>query len=522
MKKIKGLLSGLTILTLLSGYECSKKTPENPVPAIQLQAYQPTVPVLKGLASNPVLRVAVAIPAGAQAMQIQTINCELKATDLNDIEKLNVYLTGAEPFSAANLIASVTPSAAGLDIPVNLTCKPGLQFIWFSVVLKKEADIRHKISLICKSLVTGSGNEIPVPALEKETAHRIGVAVRKAGDDGVHTYRIPGIVQTQKGTLLAVYDIRYTTDRDLPGNIDVGMSRSTDGGNTWEPMKVIMDMGSPHENNGIGDPAILFDPVTGKVWVAALWSKGNRSIAGSMPGISPDTTGQLVLVNSADDGLTWSAPINITPQVKNPAWHLFFNGPGSGIAMHDGKLVFAAQYWDEKKMPHSTIIYSEDHGLTWKGKINGPKANTTEAQVAETAPGTLMLNMRDNRGSFRSIATTTDFGAHWIEHASSYQALRDPVCMGSLLKTGLKVKNEWKDIMLFSNPHTSSGRTHITIQASLDLGENWLPPNRLLIDERLCYGYSSLTRIDEQTVGMLYEGIRELYFVAVPITEIIK
>ena len=95
--------------------------------------------------------------------------------------------------------------------------------------------------------------------------------------------------------------------------------------------------------------------------------------------------------------------------------------------MQDGKLVFAAQYWDENKMPFSTIIYSDNHGSTWKGKIAGPKSNTTESQVVETTPGTLMLNMRDNRGSFRSIATTNNLGTSWTEHSTSYNSLADPV-----------------------------------------------------------------------------------------------
>ena len=97
--------------------------------------------------------------------------------------------------------------------------------------------------------------------------------------------------------------------------------------------------------------------------------------------------------------------------------------------MKDGTLVFAAQYWDENKVPYSTIIYSKDIGQHWIGKINGPKSNTTESQVVETTPGTLMLNMRDNRGGYRSIATTTDMGNHWTEHHTSYQVLKDPVCM---------------------------------------------------------------------------------------------
>jgi sialidase-1 len=256
--------------------------------------------------------------------------------------------------------------------------------------------------------------------------------------------------------------------------------------------------------------------------VAALWSKGNRSIAGSLPGISPDTTGQLVLVNSSDDGKTWSAPVSITPQVKRPAWHLFFDGPGNGIAMKNGNLVFAAQYWDENKIPHATIIYSEDHGITWKGQLAGPKSNTTESQVVETIPGTLLLNMRDNRGGYRSVASTSNLGNSWIEHRSSYNALPDPVCMGSIIKSILPINGVRKEILLFSNPNTQSGRFNMTIQASSDYGVTWPLQNRLLIDERIGFGYSSLTQIDEQTIGILYEGVRDLYFVKVAIKDIIK
>lgn len=506
----------------VTGFESKRKSPDLLQQKIEAVSFAPTSPILKGLWANPVLRIAVSIPAGNSEQHYRKLQCTLNAAAVKSILKIDVYLTGAEPFSTSNLITSVNTLSGSFSIPVNLNFNPGVQFIWLSVVLKNDADIKHKIELNCTKIITERRTELLVRKTNSNYSRRTGIAIRKAGDDDVNTYRIPGIIQTDKGTLIAVYDIRYKDSRDLPGNIDVGMSRSTDFGKTWEPMKVIMDMGAPHENNGIGDPAILFDPATRKIVVAALWSKGNRSIAGSLPGLSPDTTGQFVLVSSSDDGLTWSAPNSITPQTKNPAWHLFFNGPGNGIAMQDGKLVFAAQYWDEKKIPHSTIIYSDDHGSTWKGKIAGPKSNTTESQVVETAAGTLMLNMRDNRGSFRSVATTNNMGTSWIEHSTSYNALPDPVCMGSLIKTKVKVKGNMKDVLFFSNPNTSSGRYNITIKASLDLGQTWLPVNQLLIDERQCDGYSSLTKVDDNTIGLLYEGTKDLYFVKVPVSEIIK
>lgn len=507
------------LFILLSSFDCSKKTLDGP-PSVTATARAPFVPVLKGLSANPVLRVLVSVPAGNPAQQYRGLQCTLNNTA--DVEKVDVYLTGAEPFSTKNLLASVQPSAAKFTIPVSMSIEPGVTFIWLSVVLKETAALNKKIELHCTGITAANGKVLPVKEEAAGFAHFTGIAVRKAGEDDVHTYRIPGIVQTDRGTLLSVYDIRYKNSTDLPGNIDVGLSRSTDSGRTWQPMKVIMDMGAPHENNGIGDPAILFDPATKKIWVAALWSKGARSIAGSMPGLSPDTTGQFVLVSSDDDGRTWSAPHSITPQVKNPAWHIFFNGPGSGIAMQDGKLVFAAQYWDEKKLPYSTIIYSDDHGKSWKGRLNGPKPNTTESQVVETVPGTLMLNMRDNRGGFRSVATTSDMGATWTEHKTSYNALPDPVSMAGLIKAKVNVKGTMKEVLFFSNPATQSGRYNITIKASLDLGQTWLPANQVLVDERPSFGYSSLTKIDDHTIGILYEGIRDLYFVTVPVAAIIK
>lgn len=489
-------------------------------------------PLFKRLPSNGAMRIRIYVPPG-KAIGYRSMQLNLNAEAVKAIEKLEVlYRDDKEAafLPTTSVLATINPSSNVVDIPVSVNCQPGLSYIWISVVLKNDADIDKKIKLQVTGLTTAIGKKQAVDKSinslgnASDYLYRLGIAIRKTKDDSVDTYRIPGIATTDKGTLIAVYDIRYNNSRDLPENIDVGMSRSIDGGKTWEPMKIIMDMGKPLENNGIGDPTILFDPVTKKLWVAALWSKGNHSIAGSEPGFSPDTTGQFVLASSGDDGLTWSQPYNITAQVKNPIWHIYFQGPGNGIAMQNGTLVFPSQYWDESRkpgIPHSSIIFSTDHGKTWTSGI-GAKSNTTESQVVETTPGTLMLNMRDNRGSYRSIATTTDLGKSWVEHQTSQEALIDPVCMASIIKANVNVKGKKHDVLLFSNVANQNSRQNTTIKASLNLGESWLTRNQLLIDARKTYGYSALTKIDENTIGLFYEGVQDLYFVRIPVKEIIK
>jgi sialidase-1 len=522
MKKNRLYLLSYLFLLMLDGSCQKKEVTAVSNEKIEITSFTTATPIISGLNSNPQLRINIALKEANSAVNFKKIKCTINADAVGLIQKINVFFPNTITFSESKLIATITPTSTEFEIPINLILNSGNNYFWMNTTLKEDAEINKPIEIHCTEAVDANNKSYLITESNTGFSKLVGKVIRKAGDDGVNTYRIPGIITTEKGTLIAVYDNRYTGSGDLPGNIDVGMSRSSNGGKTWETMKIIMDMGPPHENNGIGDPSILFDPITNKIFVAALWAKGNRSIAGSGAGLTADETGQFVLVSSNDDGKTWTPPIPITPQIKIPSWNIFFNGPGKGIAMQNGKLVFPAQYWNETKTPFSTIIYSEDHGNSWKGKVLGPKSNTTESQVVETTPGTLMLNMRDNRGGFRSVATTSNMGTTWVEHPTSFKSLIDPVCMGSLIKAKVNIKGELKEVLFFSNPNNASIRDNITIKASLDLGETWHPANQLLIDERLCYGYSCLTSIDENTIAIVYEGTKDLYFLKVPVNSIIK
>jgi sialidase-1 len=343
------------------------------------------------------------------------------------------------------------------------------------------------------------------------------------------------LVTTNNGTLIGVYDIRRNSGTDLQEDIDVGMSRSTDGGENWEPMKVIMDMkewgGLPNNQNGIGDPSVLVDRTTNTIWVAAVWAHGHpgqRNWWASKPGVEPAETSQLVLVKSEDDGVTWSEPINITNQIKKMEWYLLLQGPGKGITLKDGTFVFPAQFKDKEQMPHSTIIWSKDQGKTWNIGT-GAKSNTTEAQVIELNDGGLMLNMRDNRNETdksetngRAVAVTYDLGKTWKTHATSNGVLKEPTCMASLIKEDFMVEGKMKSLVLFSNPNSKFGRHHITIKVSLDDGKTWPEKYHRLIDSGSGSGYSCMTKIDDKYVGILYEGSQaDLIFQKFSIDEIL-
>ena len=425
--------------------------------------------------------------------------------------------------------SEVSPTSNTVKLEGNQKLFPGYNFFWVSIEMKPSASLHTKVCAQI-SQIEADGKSIPVKDMSKgKVVRRMGVGVRHAGDDGSAAFRIPGLVTTNKGTLLGVYDVRYNSSVDLQEHIDIGLSRSTDGGKTWEKMRLPLSFGEydglPAAQNGVGDPSILVDTKTNTVWIVAAWTHGmgnQRAWWSSHPGMDLNHTAQLVMAKSTDDGKTWSAPINVTEQVKQPEWYFLLQGPGRGITMQDGTLVFPIQYIDKTRIPNAGIMYSKDRGATWHIH-NHARTNTTEAQVAEVEPGTLMLNMRDNRGGSRAVYTTTDLGKTWKEHESSRTALIEPVCMASLISVKAKDNALGKDLLIFSNPNSTSERKDMTIKISTNGGKTWSAEHQLLLDEGYNWGYSCLTMIDKETIGILYESsVAHMTFQSIKLKDIIR
>ncbi|MDL2222343.1 exo-alpha-sialidase [Parabacteroides sp. OttesenSCG-928-N08] len=431
---------------------------------------------------------------------------------------------------AYSVMQSMTTDIEGeISLSSQQPLMPGVNYFWVSIEMQRHTSLLSTMTAEVTEVTINGKSRLLHPATDQPIVRRMGIGVRHAGDDGSAAFRIPGLVTTNAGTLLGVYDVRYNNSADLQEYVDVGLSRSRDGGQTWEAMRLPLSFGEqgglPKGQNGVGDPAILVDKQTGTIWVVAAWTHGmgnGRAWFNSQQGMELHETAQLMMARSDDDGQSWSEPINVTSQLKQPEWFFLLQGPGNGISMEDGTLVFASQYIGADRIPNAGIMYSKDHGKTWQ--MNQPaRVNTTEAQVAEIEPGVLMLNMRDNRGGSRAVSITKNMGQSWTEHPSSRSALPEPVCMASLIHCKATDNSLGRDILLFSNPNTTKERKDITIKASLDGGVTWLEKHQLLLDEDYNWGYSCLTMIDRETVGILYEGsTAHMVFQAIRLKDIIE
>lgn len=519
----------LSVLVVVLALSCGSKQNHT----IEVKAQQPVLPVLVGKDDNQVLKVELNVPELPNAVVVEEFEFSLEGTtNISDFVEATLFYNDEDDFEKASVVQKTKDLAELFSIHGIQPLTEGKQYFWLSVRVNEQPNLTGKIGVKLLNATLSDGSQVAVQMEASSQPQRLGIALRQRGQDNIDTYRIPGMATTNTGTLIAVYDNRYNDPVDLQEDIDVGMSRSTDGGATWEPMRVIMDMGEynglPEDQNGIGDPAVLVDRATNTIWVAALWLHGypgERAWNASQPGLSEEKTGQLILVKSEDDGLTWSSPINITETTKHPEWQLFFNGPGAGITMEDGTLVFPAQFKDKDRVPHSTIIYSEDGGESWDVGT-GAKSETTEAQVVQISDGTLMLNMRDDRNranrkdslNGRSVAISRDMGTTWEEHPTSRKALIEPNCMASIVAFD---HPEQGKILFFSNPDSKTRRNHITIKTSFDLGMSWPKDNQIELYADDTYGYSCLSIIDDNYLGILYEGKKELYFQKIPLNELI-
>jgi sialidase-1 len=328
-----------------------------------------------------------------------------------------------------------------------------------------------------------------------------------AGRDGYHTYRIPSLIVTKRGTLLAFAEGRQESASDA-GNIDVLLKRSPDGGRTWEPLQTVWD----DQANTCGNPCAVVDRESGVIWLLLTWNRGDDTETEIIARESGDTR-RVFVTHSNDDGTTWARPREITESVKPAGWTWYATGPGAGIQIergpHRGRLVIPCDHIEaETRHYYSHVIYSDDRGVTWQLGGSTPQHQVNECEVVELTGDRLLLNMRnyDPAQSARQQAISADGGRTWNQQRHVPELI-EPICQASIRRWRWPDAGE-RGVMLFSNP-ASQKRERLTVRASMDDGETW--PVARLLDERPS-AYSCLTVLSDGEVGILYEaGVSQPY-----------
>ena len=508
-----------------------------PMVVKQVAVHDPGVfPVMKRALNNPVLAVRVQAEGTADPKPVQRVS--LKVSDPAYVAGVTLRSGPADAldFRGSKSYGSGVPTADGrVEFKTDGVLNGGENMLWVDVQPAGSTPVGVSISFSDVKITIDGKEYAPEQA---PVTQRVGTMLAYPGDHVGNqpggaaprfctAFRIPGIIRTAGGALVACFDARYNHEGDLCADIDVATVRSTDGGQTWTMPEVSMDAG-PGVANGCGDPCILQDK-SGRIWMQSLVCHfaGGASLWTSRTGFDKDKTGQWGMVYSDDDGKTWCKDyVNPTRQIKKEEWTTILAGPGNGICLKDGTIVFPAQIWDRAANPNcmSTICYSRDGGKTWVYG-NGVPHKTSECQVVELEDGCIMINCRNETWAGRRVVYVThDLGKTWEPHETNCKSLVEPTCQGSLITID---SAKYGRLLLFSNPKVYP-RSFMTVRASRDDGRTW--NDGLLYDARRCMGYSCQALVDDDHLGIIYEtchnngksGNRGIGFIILPLDEVVN
>jgi sialidase-1 len=325
------------------------------------------------------------------------------------------------------------------------------------------------------------------------------------GDAGYGCYRIPAIVRTRSGALLAFAEARRAWCADSQ-EIDLVLRRSDDNGRTWSATQTVLS-GTDSDPNAVatrGNPAPIVDYETGRIVLLSTMDPGTTS--------RPRTPYVQV---SDDDGKTWSKAKNIGDQIDDPAWGWYATGPVHGIQLtrgaHAGRLVAGTNYDNGAGKNAGQLVYSDDHGVTWHKGATDLRSDATpqEISVVEKVDGGVYAGARNNAGTAgasRMSAVSNDGGQTFAAPFTTITGLTTPVVQGSLQRLRAVDQGDRYNRILFAAPADPQRRRYMTIRSSFDEGANWqsvADGTRITSDWS---GYSDMAVLRTGEIGLLYEG----------------
>ncbi|HET6743655.1 MAG TPA: sialidase family protein [Kribbella sp.] len=325
------------------------------------------------------------------------------------------------------------------------------------------------------------------------------------GDAGYGCYRIPAIVRTRSGALLAFAEARRAWCADSQ-EIDLVLRRSDDNGRTWSATQTVLS-GTDSDPNAVatrGNPAPIVDYETGRIVLLSTMDPGTTS--------RPRTPYVQV---SDDDGKTWSKAKNIGDQIDDPAWGWYATGPVHGIQLtrgaHAGRLVAGTNYDNGAGKNAGQLVYSDDHGVTWHKGATDLRSDATpqEISVVEKVDGGVYAGARNNAGTAgasRMSAVSNDGGQTFAAPFTTITGLTTPVVQGSLQRLRAVDQGDRYNRILFAAPADPQRRRYMTIRSSFDEGKTWqsvADGTRITSDWS---GYSDMAVLRTGEIGLLYEG----------------
>lgn len=526
-------IKNLTLLTitLLCLVGCSSNRKGGDV-TITISA--PIEPILRDMERNPTLYIHIKKNKPNSKVDVNSVKISFEASSaLKDIARVSL-LTSNEQSGQNQILAATSTITDTIELRPHYSLEKESDTLIVSLLLKEITDLRHKLSIGCLEVETTQG----VVHFDAPTFYtfRYGVAIHEQLYQKDNRARYPALGVTNEGTLIAAYDTRSNSLDRIQG---VAIKRSSARGIDWKPILRVLDMGEDdirsQRYTGVTNANIIIDKSTGELFIFGLLTNG---ILDADTGLwienreSEDTKykGQLLLTTSTDDGITWSAARNITELVKQANWRHFSTSPGTGIMLTDGTLVAPAQGEDSSGKTFTTIIYSRDKGKTWH-VASIASYNTNLGAVAQLADGSLMLNVSNSDRPtgddvhYRQVYISKDLGKHWSEHPSSGKELADYKLGASLLNHYYtdKESGERKSVLLFLNAASSSEQNFITLRASFDDGDSWGKEHSILIDQIGGGSFSSLASVDDENIGIVYEGQRaDIIFQLIPLADILS
>ena len=289
-----------------------------------------------------------------------------------------------------------------------------------------------------------------------------------AADGTYSNHRIPGMLVTDRGTLLVYCEARRSAgDWAL---MDILLQRSTDGGEHFDAPLVLASGTEQHPT--VNNPVMMQDK-NGRIHLLYCEDYSTKG-------------GRVLRRYSDDDGLSWSAPIDITHFTAPQDRTCFALGPGHGICLANGTLLvpvwLVPACYDLPSRKHGpavvTTFTSRDNGESWQlGDLlwtNAQIVSPNETTAAELSDGRVYLNIRSQAG-YRAHAYSVDGSTNWQNYGPDL-TLNDARCCGSVTT----LDGGDGRMLLFGNC-ASHERDHVTVRASLDGGSTW--PIARLIDE---------------------------------------